>query len=194
MKHVKFFEEFINEQINIKNNVAIFPGRFQPFHNGHIAALKKTSEIYGVPVIPIQILSKKEKSPFPESLLIKIGQAVQKEFSSWMGDYFLYPQSKKTVIPQMVQFLRDNNYYPIAMGAGSDRIKSYERQIVYINSPKSDVPMDVTFKLAMVDERGEGGPSGTKVRAAITTGDYEMFKSMTPKSVHPFYKELKKYL
>lgn len=194
MKHVKFFEEFINEQINIKNNVAIFPGRFQPFHNGHIAALKKTSEIYGVPVIPIQILSKKEKSPFPESLLIKIGQAVQKEFSSWMGDYFLYPQNRKTVIPQMVQLLRDNNYYPIAMGAGSDRIKSYERQIVYINSPKSDVPMDVTFKLAMVDERGEGGPSGTKVRAAITAGDYETFKSMTPKSVHPFYKELKKYL
>jgi len=194
MNHVKFFEEFINEQIKNKNNVAIFPGRFQPFHNGHIAALKKTSEIYGVPVIPIQILSKKEKSPFPESLLIKIGQAVQKEFSSWMGDYFLYPQSKKTVIPQMVQYLRDNNYYPIAMGAGSDRIKSYKRQIVYINSAKSDVPMDVTFKLAMVDERGEGGPSGTKVRAAITAGDYETFKSMTPKSVHPFYKELKKYL
>jgi len=197
MIHIKLFEQFKNsrltEKINI-NDVAIFPGRFQPFHNGHIAALKKTSMTFGVPVIPIQILSVRDESPFPPELLNKIGKAVQNEFSSWMADYFLYPQDRKTVIPQMVQFLRDKDYYPIAMGAGSDRIKSYESQVKYLNSDKSDVPMNQQFKLEMVDERIVDGPSGTKVREAIQNNDYELFKTLVPKSVHKFYNDLKKYL
>lgn len=173
--------------------VCIFPGRFQPFHNGHIAALKRASEVLGVPVIPIQILSKTDKSPFPDALLEKIGKAVAKEFP-FMADYFLYPSNLKTVVPQMVKFLRDKGYESIGMGAGSDRMKSYEPQIRYLNSEKSDVPVPEPFRLEMVDERIPNGPSGTAVREAIQNDDEAAFKKMTPKSVHPFYKELKKYI
>ena len=173
--------------------VCIFPGRFQPFHNGHIAALKKASEVLGAPVIPIQILSKTDKSPFPDALLEKIGKAVAKEFP-FLADYFLYPSNLKTVVPQMVKYLREKGYESIGMGAGSDRIKSYEPQIKYLNSEKSDVPVSEPFRLEMVDERAVGGPSGTKVREAILNDDEVTFKNMTPKSVHPFFKELKKYI
>ena len=173
--------------------VCIFPGRFQPFHNGHIAALKKASEVLGAPVIPIQILSKTDKSPFPDSLLEKMGKAVSKEFP-FIADYFLYPSNLKTVVPQMVKYLRDHGYESIGMGAGSDRMKSYEPQIKYLNSEKSDVPVSEPFKLEMVDERAAGGPSGTKVREAIQNDDEATFNKMTPKSLHPFYKELKKYI
>ena len=200
MEYVKTFESFILDENELfeanfgGKRVVIFPGRFQPFHNGHIAALKKASDIFKLPVVPIQILSKTDKSPFPDTLLEKIGNAVVKEFN-WMAGYSLYPTSLKTVIPQMVKYLRDEyNFDPIGMGAGSDRIKSYESQIKYINSEKSDVPVSEPFKLEACDERAPGGPSGTKVREAIKADDRELFEKLTPKSVHPFYDDLKKYL
>jgi cytidyltransferase-like protein len=192
-KHIPTFEDFIFEATLNGERVCIFPGRFQPFHLGHIAALERTSKQFGLPVIPLQILSKSEKSPFPDALLQKIGNAVAKEFN-FMAAYFLYPTDRKTVIPQMVKFLREQGYESIGMGCGSDRMKAYEPQIKYLNSDKSDVPVSEPFELKNVDERQSGGPSGTKVREAIIADNKAEFEKMTPKSVHPFYKELKKYL
>ena len=199
MKHIQTFEQFIFENQLFEaefgnKRVVIFPGRFQPFHNGHIAALKKASDIFGLPVVPIQVLSKSDKSPISDGLLMKIGQAVAKEFS-WMAGYSLYPPGLKTVVPQMVKYLRmQYNFEPVGMGAGSDRIKSYESQIKYLNSEKSDVPVSEPFRLETCDERALGGPSGTKVREAIVAGDKKLFEELTPKSVHKFYDELKKEL
>jgi hypothetical protein len=188
LENTEVFEAVFNGK-----RVAIFPGRFQPFHSGHIAAFKKCSEVFGLPVIPLQILSKNNKSPFPDNLLEKMGKAVVKEFS-FIEDYFLYPSNLKTVIPQMVKFLRGKGYESIGIGAGSDRVKAYEPQIKYINSDKSDVPVSEPFRLEMVDERIPNGPSGTKVRESISDGDEKAFKKMTPRSIHPFYKDLEKYI
>jgi cytidyltransferase-like protein len=193
MKNIPTFEAFIIAEATSGERVCIFPGRFQPFHLGHIAALERTSKEFGCKVIPIQILSKTDKSPFPDTLLNKIGKAVAKEFP-FIADYFLYPSDRKTVIPQMVKYLREQGYNPIGMGCGSDRMKAYEPQIKYINSEKSDVPVDEPFELKNVDDRQTGGPSGTKVREAIIADDKTTFDELTPKSVHPFYKELKKHL
>lgn len=193
MKYIQTFENFLILESENGERVAIFPGRFQPFHNGHIASLKRTAEVFDAKVIPIQILSKTDKSPFPDSLLTKIGNAVVREFG-FIADYVLYPQNLKTVVPQMVKLLQEKGYNPIGMGCGSDRLKSYESQIKYLNSEKSDVKIYEPFNLEMVDQRVEGGPSGTKVREAIIAGDQDAFEKMTPRSVHPFYKELKKYL
>lgn len=195
MKNLLSFEEFINENVNFDGErVVIFPGRFMPVHNSHIAALKRASDLFKCPVIPIQVISKNDKSPFPVDLLEKINAAVHKEYSKWMADFIILPSSIKTVIPQMVKYLRELGYESIGVACGSDRIKSYEPQIKYINSEKSDVPVSEPFRLESVDERVEGGPSGTRVRSAISEGNQAAFEKMTPKSVHPFYKELKKYL
>ena len=199
MKNIQTFEEFINENNLFEaeldgKRVVIFPGRFQPFHNGHIAALKKAHDIFRLPVVPVQILSKSDKSPFPDTLLTKIGNAISKEFN-WMAGYCLYPIGNKTVVPQMVKYLRETfDFEPVGMGCGSDRLKAYEPQIKYLNSEKSDVPVSEPFRLEICDERAAGGPSGTKVREAIVADDKKTFEMMTPKSVHPFYNELKKAL
>ena len=192
--NVKTFEQYIFEAQFGSERVVIFPGRFQPFHNGHIAALQKCHNIYRLPVVPVQILSKTDKSPFPDALLQKIGEAVANEFG-WMAGYCLYPQGLKTVVPQMVKYVREQfDFEPVGMGCGSDRLKAYEPQIKYINSDRTDVPVSEPFRLEMCDERAPGGPSGTRVREAIIAGDIKLFEEMTPKSVHPFYKQLKKYL
>ena len=199
MKNIQTFEEFISENQIFEvefgsTRVVVMPGRYQPFHNGHITALKRTSDLFGLPVVPIQIKSKNEDSPFDDALLTKIGESVSKEFN-WMAGYVLYPSNLKTVVPQMVKYLREKfDFESIGMGCGSDRFKSYEPQIKYINSERSDVPVSEPFRLEMVDERAPGGPSGTLVRSAIKEGDEDLFKQLTPKSVHKFYKEMKKVL
>ena len=199
MKNLKMFEEFLIENQVFEaqfgsQKVVIFPGRFQPFHNGHIAALKKCHNIFRLPVVPVQILSKTDKSPFDDGLLMSIGQSVSKEFD-WMAGYSLYPPGLKTVVPQMVKYLREQyNFEPVGMGCGSDRLKAYEPQIKYLNSDRSDIPISEPFRLEICDERSPGGPSGTRVREAIIAGDQKLFEQMTPKSVHKFYKELKNQL
>lgn len=189
------YNQFVNQIILEKvkgQEVAIFPGRFQPFHNGHIEAIQRTSQHFKVPVIPIQILSKNENSPFPDSLLEELGQAVVKEFP-FIADYVLYPAGRKTVIPQMVALLQEKGYNPIGIGCGSDRLRDYERQVEYLTSPKSDVPVE-KFSVAMVDQRLADGPSGTKVREYIINDDKAAFEKATPRGIHKFYKELQKYL
>jgi len=188
LENLEVFEALFNGK-----KVVIFPGRFQPFHLGHIAAFKKASEVFGLPVIPIQILSKNDKSPFPDTLLEKMGKSIVKEYD-FIEDYILYPSNLKTVIPQMVKYLRGKGFEAVGMGAGSDRMKAYEPQIKYINSDRSDVPVSEPFRLEMVDERIPNGPSGTKVRKSILDGDEKAFNKMTPKSIRPFYKELEKYV
>jgi predicted nucleotidyltransferase len=42
--------------------------------------------------------------------------------------------------------------------------------------------------------RDEDGPSGTKVRETIKAGDEKEFQKLVPKSVWPFYEELKTYI
>jgi hypothetical protein len=192
MKNIPTFENFILFEKSSGERICIFPGRFQPFHLGHIAALRETSMRFQCPVVPIQIKSKSEDSPFPDSLLQKIGDAVAKEYE-FIEKYVLYPQNLKTVIPQMVKLLQDEGYNPIGVGCGSDRQKDYERQVAYLTSPKSDVPVS-EFRVEMVDQRQPGGPSGTKVREAIVNDDEKLFRTLTPTSIHKYYKEMKKYI
>jgi len=199
MKHIKLFEQFINEAVDntkpiVGKEVVIMPGRFQPFHNGHIAALKNASKVFGKPVVALQILSKNEKSPFPDELLQKIGKEVVKNEKE-IQDFFIYPNTYgKTVIPLFVRFLRDNGYETVGVGSGSDRIKAYTPQIKYIKSDRTDTIVSPDFELQMVDARAPGGPSGTKTRNAITSGDEAAFKEMVPKYLHKYFNELKKYL
>lgn len=191
MKYLQTFESFIFEAEGKK--VVFFPGRFQPFHNGHLAALKRTSEEFGLPVIPLQIVSKSEESPFPDSLLTKMGNDVVKA-NSFIADFFIYPAGQKTVIPLMVQFLRKQGYEPMGLGCGADRLTDYNRQVAYITGPKTDTPVDPGFAVKMVDERVAGGPSGTKVRQAIADDDQKAFDALMPKELHKYYKELQKYI
>lgn len=191
MKHVKLYEQFIAEA-GTGEKVVIFPGRFQPMHLGHIKAFEKAYKVFGVKVIPIQIISKNEDSPFPRTLLDKIAKDVKNEFN-FIADVVVYPEGLKTVIPQMVKLIREMGYDPIGLACGSDRFKDYQRQVNYLLSDKSDVPTK-EFRLEVVDERIPNGPSGTKTREALRTDDEKSFNEMVPKGVQKHFGELKKYI
>ena len=196
MNYVKTFESFLTEALisTVSNGkpVVFFPGRFQPFHNGHLVALERTSKEFGLPVIPLQILSAREESPFPDDLLQRMGNDLAKAYP-FLADYFIYPQGTKTVIPLMVKFIREQGYEPMGLGCGSDRLNDYTRQVAYITSPKTDVEVSPEFTVKMVDARDGDGPSGTKVREAITTGNQATFDKMMPRELHKYWEELQKY-
>lgn len=197
MKHVHTFESFLYEatfaELSDGTKVVFFPGRFQPFHNGHLEALKRTSQEFGLPVIPLQIVSKNEESPFPDTLLEKMGADVVKA-NAFIADFFIYPNTQKTVIPLMVQFLRSKGYEPMGLGCGSDRLSDYNRQVAYITGPKTDTPVDPSFTVKMVDARDSDGPSGTKVRESIKSDNQKEFDKQMPKELHKYFDELKKYI
>jgi cytidyltransferase-like protein len=190
MKHIKLYEQFINEASNEK--VVLFPGRFQPMHLGHIKAFEKAYKLFGVKVVPILIISKNEESPFPRPLLEKIANDVTKEFS-FIAEVIVYPEGLKTVIPQMVKLTREMGYDPIGVACGDDRFKDYQRQVNYLLSDKSDVPTK-EFQVEVVDERIPNGPSGTKTRESLRSDDEKSFTEMVPKSVQKYFSELKKYI
>lgn len=194
MKHLQTFEAFIGEAED-GTKVVFFPGRFQPFHKAHLSSIKKTSEVFGLPVIPLQIVSKKDKSPFPENLLKKINADVVKS-NSFIADFLIYPQGYgRTVIPWFVRFLREQGYEPMGMGTGSDRLKSYEPQVKYMKSDKTDTIVDPSWELKMVNSREEDEEvSGTKVRQSLKDGDKETFESMMPKELHGYFDKLSKHI
>lgn len=183
------FNDYVLFESRSGKKIAIFPGRFQPIHLDHIASMKRTADSLDCTVIPLQIISKTEKSPFDTNLLTKIAQAVKKEYS-FIEEFFILPPTVKNVIPQMVKFLQDKGYNPIGIGCGIDRVKDYQKQIDYLTSEKSDVKVD-SFDIAMVNQRGSDSFSGTAVRNALMNGDVKEFERMTPRCIHKFYSELK---
>ena len=197
MRHIKTFEHFLNEalisEITDNPKAVIFPGRFQPFHNGHLAALKRASQEFGLPVIPLQILSAREESPFPDELLQRIGADLV-EANPFLGGYYIYPQGTKTVIPLMVKYIREEGHEPAGVACGSDRFTDYSRQVAYITGPKTDVGVSPEFVVKMVDARDADGASGTKVREALQNGDQRAYESMMPKVLWKYFDELSKYL
>ena len=194
MKFVKLFEDFILAESNSGEFVALFPGRFMPVHNGHIEAFENTSyEFDHIRVIPIQIAKAGPDSPFPKDLLEKIGKAVAAEHKNLIADWIIFPEGIKTVIPQMAKIAMEKGFDPIALGCGADRYNDYKRQVEYLVSPKSDVKVN-GFDLKSVMNRDEDGPSGTKVRETLKKGSEKDFQKLVPKSVWPFYEELKSYI
>jgi len=197
--YIKSFSEFLHESYLyeiVGQQVAYFPGRFQPFHLGHLNSIKKTSELFGVPVIPLQILSKKETSPFPDTLLEKIGNELKNEYP-FIADFFIYPTSvAPNFVSNVVEFIRNKNYEPIGLGCGDDRIKDYTIQIdrAKKNAERYGVIIPDNFTAKDVNVRTSDEYSGTAVRKALAENDIQTFNRMMPPVLHKYYNDLKKYI
>lgn len=191
MRYLHTFESFLFEGAG--KPVVFFPGRFQPFHNGHLEALRRTSQEFNLPVIPVQIVSKREESPFPPSLLEKIGKDVARA-NSFIQDFIVYPPGRNTFLGEIIQYLRDQGYDPQGLGCGSDRLTDYNKQIEYIKGPKGKNDLPGGFVAKMVDSRSSDGPSGTRVREALAKDDRHMFEKLMPRELHKYYEDFRKYV
>jgi len=190
MKYFKTFESFLFEANG--KPVVFFPGRFQPFHTGHLEALKRTADAFRLSVVAVQIVSQREESPFPTDLLEKMGNEV-KRANRFIEDFIIYPPGEKTFLGFIIEHLQEKGYDPVGMGCGSDRFNDYLKQVAYMNKPTSEVKISPDFEVKMVDSRSSGGPSGTRVREALKNDDQKEFDQLMPRELHKFYNEMKKY-
>ena len=207
MKHILSWNKFIklNEKLSedeLKQNaditdneeVIIIPGRFQPFHNGHLAMIKNANKIFNKPVCVMQIKSKTDKSPIPEELLRKICKDVE-DNEQYIKSFTIFPLEDygKAVASYLVKYARRLGFEPVGFGCGEDRLSNWNMLVNWMKSDKTDTFIKPEFEVKSCDDRS-GGYSGTKVREAIANNDYELFKSMVPEYLWKYYDELKKYI
>jgi len=174
--------------------VVIVPGRFQPFHKGHLAMIKNAADKFGVPVCVLQVKSKSDKSPIPEDVLRSICKDVE-ENEDYIAAFSIFPIEDygRAVASYLVKYTRRIGLEPVGIGCGEDRLRNWEMLTAWMKSPKTDTFVDPGFEVMSCDDRSAGF-SGTKVREAIKNDDFEAFKEMMPEYLWKYYDELRLYI
>jgi len=189
--HVKMYEDFAvyeAEAAQGKQPVNIMVGRFQPFHNGHYLACKELHEANGNPVVLVTVRGSGKSgkgTAFTEATMDKMMKDVIKK-SGFIIDHV---EIKFVAFDtQLFPALRPK-YEPVLMGAGDDRIDTYERQTQSMrvkHENKLNIREDFAIHLT-----GRYG-SGTAVRQAITDRDQKEFENTMPKFLHGYWDILSK--
>jgi hypothetical protein len=169
-----------NDQSHLEPvNVVI--GRYQPFTIGHLGMAKELEKINGLPSVYIYIRSKSGKnSKFTDKLTVNYMEDVVKG-QDLVKDAWAMTAS---FIPVIVMETQRRGYNPVLIGAGEDRAKTYTGMAKRMKN----ITTHPDFKIQELKGRLT---SATEVRQAITDGDEKKFKKLTPKQVHPYYKQLK---
>ena len=171
---MKTFQQYIQEEEegNQPKMISVFLGRMQPFHNGHLQALKMMKYQPMILLVKGKGTSEdKKKNPFSEDYQQKL---IKKAFP----EALIRVVNNANLKPILYHLQKTGEYKVGEIVAGDDRISSYERQI------SKDNP-DVVFT------ESPRVTSATKVREAIKNDDYETFKKLVPSSLHSEWKKMK---
>tara|TARA_R110000737_G_scaffold345262_1_gene373582 strand:+ start:1968 stop:3614 length:1647 start_codon:yes stop_codon:yes gene_type:complete len=169
-----------NDQSHLEP-VNVILGRFQPMTIGHLGMSKELEKINGLPSVYIYIRSKSGKnSKFTDKLTINYMEDVVKG-QDLVKDAWAMSAS---FIPVIVMETQRRGYNPVLIGAGEDRVKTYTGMAKRMKN----ITTHPDFKVQELKGRLT---SATEVRQAISDDDEKKFKKLTPKAVHPYYKQLK---
>ncbi len=182
-------EPKLNEELSIIKDkgaklVNIVVGRFQPFHNGHLAVGKFLHEANGYKVVYLYVKGKNPnvKSPLSVETLEKVFKSLKDEYSFIEAAFRI----KTAAINEVFNKLRENGYEPVLWGAGDDRTDGYEKQL---ERYKDEIEPVDGFEITNIP-RNLVKVSATMVREAIAKGNEDAYKKMVPKPLHKFFKDL----
>ena len=165
-----------------KTEVVSVQGRFQPPTLGHLKAIEQAYKKFRKPVAIVMVKGGKSKIPFDAKIQKKV-------FKAMLGSIpHIFIEEDSGFIGNFVDKLRKDNKEPIAIFTGTDRVKSYQGQI-----DRYKEKLNLNIKVHEI-QRGDEDVSATKVRNALKADDFEAFKKLTHKKVHPMFDELKKKL
>jgi citrate lyase synthetase len=159
--------------------VYVVMGRFQPLTTAHTQIIENAYEDDRKVIVAV-VKSNNVKSPYPFELVKEI---IENSVSVPLEVIEL----KTGFIGDFISPLRDKGLEPVALFAGTDRLKGYEVQVKRYQE---------MFNLALIVKeipRVESDVSASKVRDALTENNEELFKSMTPSGAHIYYERLKEY-
>lgn len=161
--------------------VNIFPGRFQPFHNGHLKAIKKMYDVNKKPTVIVVISKDDKEHTYNQELHSSIFKDLIKNHEFIKDIVF----AKKGWIKDIVNSLRPK-YEPVLWGFGDDRKENYTSQI---NNWSKNFGADI--KPYHID-RNDDKISSTDIKDKIEKG--ENLTDYLPKEVIKHIETIKKLI
>ena len=156
-----------------KSSAALFTGRFQPLHMGHVKIITDALKQFDQVVVCIVRGEESSKDKFRNPFSLKDQLSMYKKV---FGDKVHVIQSTTGFIPGIISRVDEELHIQITdVLAGSDRMPGYKAQCKDMK-----LKFKVTPRLA----------SGTEVRDAIKTGDRAKFKSLMPSPLHGVFDEV----
>jgi len=185
---INSFKTFLKEAIAIdkinttpgKKEVAVFAGRMQPPTAGHLKAIKAAYKKYHKKIVIVLIKGANSD--------VKFDSKTQKEvFSKMLSDVpHMFLDADNGFMGEWVHQLRNDNYEPIALYCGSDRVKSYQGMI-----KRYEDKLNINIKVEEIARTGKD-ISASKVRQALKDDDYKTFKDNMDKRTWDLFDKLKK--
>lgn len=172
-----------------ENKVNVIVGRFQPLHKGHIGISKFLKEANGHDTVFVIIRGNKpnKKSPITLELQNKLFEEVQKNEPHIVGSFV----TNRVILNEIFTLLRSNGYEPISLGAGDDRVESYNEQLDFmLNKRNNMMNVDSDFSIIQIP-RNIIKASGTSIRESIKNDDLLKFNSQMPNYLYKFYFDIK---
>lgn len=170
--------------------VNIFVGRFQPFTLGHVKVFEELHEQNGLPIVVFIVRGSKpdkEKRPFDEDIQLAMFASLKKEFP-FLEAAIVIPNASIDTIFNSVRL----TYEPTLWGYGTDRKTAYDAMINN-TSYREMINVNPEFSGYEID-RDDEDISASQVRDSLRIDDEETFKTLTPESIHDYYKPLQTLL
>ena len=166
--------------------VNIFPGRFQPFHLGHLKACEDAYKENKLPVYIMYIHNEKfdSKKPFDDELTKKELERLVDKYDYIEGINWLRRPMPMTICRVCIE----NGYQPVLWIAGEDRIDGYKS---LMKGKSIQDELGIPEPEFFISKRYG---SATTVREAIKSDNEEEFKKLMPKEAHSLYSEFKEQL
>lgn len=163
--------------------VNIFPGRFQPFHNGHLQAIKDAYNENGLPTVIMYMKTTKqdERKPFNDSLIEEELNVIKESNKEYIKDVIWLSKPMPTIICRV---LKENNYEGNLWIAGEDRISKYSSLII----PQKINELHVKIPKLWQSKRYS---SATEVRRHIKESNIDKFKELMPKESWYMFEKFK---
>ena len=161
-------------------DVNIFPGRFQPFHSGHLRCCEDIYKENGNPVVILYMSTTKfdKRKPFDNELIRKELEIVKKN-NKFIADIF---EIKNPVPTPMIKVCEDAGYHPTVWIAGEDRIPEYQKLLDKGKFTTFTKPELVTTNRYC---------SATEVRQTILDDDKTTFEKLMPKGTTGLWDEFR---
>lgn len=170
------------------NELSLLVGRFQPcMHKGHLEMIKGAKYRPCVVMIEAPGTSQnKKKNPLTWAERYDL---IQESLFPIYGDEVVFMQYHNGYLPDIVSYLRDNDWNPKEMIAGPDRLANYEMKI-----EKANQALNTQDKISLEYTEAKRITSSTEVREAIRENDYVKYKSLMPKSAWKHFQFLREKL
>ena len=166
--------------------VNVFPGRFQPFHNGHLQAIKDAYEENELPTVVMYIHNDKfdNRKPFNDEIIERELNII-KNWEDCIEDVIWLSRPWPTLV---CRILLEHGYEPVLWLAGEDRINSYKNMV---QEDKIRNELKIEPPKFYLTSRYE---SATSIREAIRNDDIVTFLNKMPENTGLLFDEFKEQL